>query len=274
MGGNNSSQCIRIVCAGLGRTGTLSLTEALKILGFNPYHYIDFNHSVAWTELVDGKCSANDIIDLIVRDGYDAVLENPTCEIYQDFTKRFPGAKVILTVRDTPQKFEESWKILMDTAVVSEASFHWLFPSFFGWIPTFRRLKKIRYFMGTTHLNLDPGELTHGWREKPDGWLAEQYTIHNNHIVKHVPEGNLLVFNVKEGWKPLCDFLGVEVPLDRSFPHSKVNNAQSLKRMRRLFVVITFAWIPLSVVASSKLVGFGLNMMQYRLMLPNQRNEL
>lgn len=251
------SKQIKIICAGLGRTGTLSLTEALTILGYNPYHYIDFNHASAWEGFVDGRktsnnfytTSADDIIDLVVHDGYNAVLENPTCEIFEDILKRFPDAKVILTVRDTPEKFEASWKVLMDTMQLTELPFSWNCPSFFQWIPLFRSLKKVRYFMGTTHLNLKNGALTHGWRQKPNGWLAEQYERHNKYIIDHVPKKQLLVFNVKEGWGPLCDFLQCQVPKDISFPHSKVNDTKALRRMRRIFQVAIYGWIPLGILS-------------------------
>lgn len=249
---NQEMSGIQVVCAGLGRTGTMSLTDALKILGYNPYHYIDFNHASTWTDLADGKCSANDVIDLIVRDGYDAVLENPTCEIYRDIIERFPKAKVILTVRDNPEKFESSWMTLMNTAVITEQPFSFKFPSFFGWIPIFRQLKKIRHFMGTTHLHLEPGSLTHGWRSQPSGWLANQYERHNQDVIKNIPSEKLLIFNVKEGWKPLCEFLECEAP-DQDFPHSKVNDTRSLEKMKKMFLIATYGWIP--TIAASTVAG-------------------
>ena len=240
----NSSNGIKVICAGLGRTGTLSLTEALEILGYKPYHYIDFNHASTWEKLAEGSVSPDDVIDVIVQDGYDAVLENPTCDIYRDFMRRFPNAKVILTVRDTPEIFESSWKTLFKTMSITEEPFRWSFPSPFGWVPMFQQLKKIRHFMGTTHLKLEPGALTHGWKEKEDGWIAQQYQRHNQDIIEHVPKDNLLIFNVKEGWEPLTDFLGCEVPVDHEFPHSKINTTKSLKKMRNIFLTVVYGWIP------------------------------
>ena len=49
------------------------------------------------------------------------------------------------------------------------------------------------------------------------------YTDWNNRVIETVPAGKLLIFNVKEGWKPLCDFLGVPVP-DKPFP--RANNTK------------------------------------------------
>jgi len=255
----SGSKGIRLVCAGLGRTGTLSLTEALVTLGYKPYHYIDFGHARQWSDLAEGngKSSPDTIIDTIVVDGYDAVLENPTCEIYTDILKRFPNAKVILTVRDSPEKFEHSWKTLMDTMAVTEKPFRWSFPSFFQWIPLFQRLKTIRKFMGTTHLELEPGALAHGWRDKPEGWLGDQYTKHNEHVIATVsdPE-NILVFNAKDGWEPLCAFLGCEVPAapnghHQDFPHSTVNTKESLTNLKKTFERAVYGWIPVVVLAAT-----------------------
>jgi len=252
-GSSQSLGSIRVICAGLGRTGTLSLTEGLQMLGYKPYHYVDFerSHALAWTNLAEGKGTANDVIDTIVRDKYDAVLDNPVCDIYSDFLKRYPDARVILTVRDSKEKFETSWKTLLDTMVVTEEPFRWSFPSFFGWIPMFTQLKKIRYFMGTTHLSLEPGALTHGWREKPEGWLGEQYDRHNQHVIDHVPSEQLLVFNVKEGWEPLCNFLKCDIPSNQEFPHSKVNDTKALKRMKKIFVIAVYSWVPTVVLTAT-----------------------
>lgn len=164
---------IQVVCAGLGRTGTLSLTEALKILDYKPYHFVALKHAEQWAALSRGEtdvdAAVDQIISLIASEGYSAVLENPTCDIYLDMLRQYPAAKVILTVRDTPQTFETSWKTLFDTIFLTEQAFRWNFPSFWGWISLFRNLEETRFMMGTTHLGLPRGELTHGWRTKPEG---------------------------------------------------------------------------------------------------------
>ena len=253
---------IKVICAGLGRTGTMSLTDALTILGYKSYHYVDFGHINDWAEWSQGLKTEDEIIDLIVDSGYDAVLENPTSDIYEAILKRYPSAKVVLTVRDTPQSFVKSWKLLFDTMVVTEQKFSWTFPSFLGYIPMFANLKSIRRKMGTTHLGLNDGDLTHNWRDRPDAdeWLALQYQRHNQHIIDHVPKDQLLVFNVKEGWEPLCKFLGHPIPLQgdenndeevqtvQPFPHSKVNTAESLQKLQTNFKMVVYGWLPTLVV--------------------------
>jgi hypothetical protein len=253
---NEEEEGIQVICAGLGRTGTLSLTEALKVLGYKPYHFVDFSHHQQWADVANGRRPVKDVIDLMVHDGYNATLENPTSDVYQDILRRYPNAKVILTVRDTPQAFCKSWKTLFDTMVITEERFSFTFPSFLGYIPLFRNLKQIRHFMGTTHLGLAPGELTHGWRKRSEEWLAEQYKRHNKHVQDHVEEKQLLVFNVKQGWEPLCQFLGKEVPKDEAFPHCTVNNAQALQQTRQIFLIVVYGWIPTLVATIGAAVWF------------------
>ena len=54
---------------------------------------------------------------------------------------------------------------------------------------------------------------------------------HNREVIATIPSQRLLVFDVKEGWQPLCAFLGVPVPADEPFPH--VNDAADFSRRQR-----------------------------------------
>ena len=54
---------------------------------------------------------------------------------------------------------------------------------------------------------------------------------HNEEVKKHVPPERLLVYEVKEGWKPLREFLGVEIPEEKPFPH--LNDTQAFKEMKQ-----------------------------------------
>merc|ERR1712224_2716 len=90
-----------------------------------------------------------------------------------------------------------------------------------------------------------------------DGWLEEQYRAHNDLVRKTVPDDRLLIFNVKEGWEPLCDFLGKEVPDGVPFPN--VNESADLKRARTVMRIVSYAWIPmvLATTAASLVLAFG-----------------
>jgi Sulfotransferase domain len=79
----------------------------------------------------------------------------------------------------------------------------------------------------------------------------EVFDRHNEEVKRRVPKERLLVYEVKEGWGPLCEFLGVEEP-DKPFPH--VNDAAEIQRMilvvRLLSVAIPTALALLGGIAA------------------------
>lgn len=69
----------------------------------------------------------------------------------------------------------------------------------------------------------------------------EQYEAHIAKVKATIPAEQLLVFNVKDGWAPLCNFLGKPVP---EFPFPSVNDSSSLEATKRVIMVAVYAWIP------------------------------
>jgi Sulfotransferase domain len=67
----------------------------------------------------------------------------------------------------------------------------------------------------------------------------EAFVQWNEDVTERVPAEKLLVYEVKEGWGPLCDFLGVEAPVDEPFPH--LNDADSFRQMIRRRMVVAVA---------------------------------
>ena len=108
----SSSQTIKIIGAGFGRTGTASLKESLEILGFKCYHMGEIFsnpkllHSNLWIQAFEGKLSDYDLIFKSSGDSspYTATVDWPSTAVYEDILKQYSDAKVILTVRDS-----ESW---------------------------------------------------------------------------------------------------------------------------------------------------------------------
>src|SRR5262249_37024332 len=99
---------IKVIGAGLGRTGTLSLKVALEELGFvKCYHMIEvfahFGHVPVWDAATRGQPVD---WDELFR-GYQATVDWPSCSFYEELMRRYPDAKVILTVRD-PERWYES----------------------------------------------------------------------------------------------------------------------------------------------------------------------
>jgi hypothetical protein len=83
------------------------------------------------------------------------------------------------------------------------------------------------------------------WERDFDGRFEERdhaietFERHNEEVEQRVPPERLLVYEVKEGWGPVCDFLGVEVP-DQPFPH--LNDTEAFRGwVRRMRLLITAA---------------------------------
>jgi hypothetical protein len=84
-------------------------------------------------------------------------------------------------------------------------------------------------------------------------YAMEVFERHNEAVRRRVPPERLLVFDVREGWAPLCGFLGVEAP-DRPFP--RLNEARKM-RLRLLGLVALSAAAPaLAVLAGVTATAF------------------
>lgn len=199
---------LQVIGLGLGRTGTGSVKLALEKLGYKTLHMSehpkDLKHfSVKWPEIYkkidDGTITRADW-DALFKD-YTATQDFPTCMFPRELIVAYPDAKYILTVRDDPKKWHAS---VMNT-IGKTSIFPWWHLS---WLlrPQTRGIKKISNRIWTNFF--------HG-RVGQDG--AAVYEAHIVECKKIIPQSQLLVYNVKEGWKPMCKFLGKEIP-DGEFP--------------------------------------------------------
>lgn len=190
---------LKIIGAGFGRTGTLSTKHALEELGFGPcYHMTELFEKpgvdAQWDAIVRGEP-----VDWhAVFSGYQATVDWPACAFYKELMRAYPDAKVLLTVRD-PEKWYES---------VSKTIYR--VP---GQNPDPTR---------SVHRNMIDALI---WQGTFDGRFEDkEYAIavflrHSEEVKQQVAAEKLLVYDVKEGWEPLCAFLGVEVPAGKAFPH-------------------------------------------------------
>ena len=91
------------------------------------------------------------------------------------------------------------------------------------------------------------------WEETFGGGLEDReraikvFELHNEEVKERVPPDKLLVYEVKEGWEPLCKFLGVEVPKNKPFPH--LNDTDTFRKMirRRLTFALAAPMVVLSL---------------------------
>ena len=204
---------LKIIGAGFGRTGTLSLKVALEELGFNPcYHMTEVfkrpEDFPLWEAAAQGEAvNWHDIFDT-----YQATVDWPACTFYKDLMKVYPDAKVLLTIRDPESWYESAKSTIYQVSRMSAGS------------PLARllfRLMRVVSFNGPRVgglANILVWDKTFNGRFEDKAYAIEIFRQHIEEVKKYVPADKLLVYDVKEGWEPLCAFLGVEVPKDKPFP--------------------------------------------------------
>jgi hypothetical protein len=191
---------VKVIGAGFGRTGTLSLKGALEQLGFEPcYHMMEVyarpDHIDAWYRTsIDGK------VDWSVFDDFQSIVDWPAVHYWREIVARYPSAKVVLSLRDA-----ESWY-----KSVSETIYGRLTTSLPADAPEERR----RHRAMAKKIVLQD---TFGGRFEDKRHAIDVFERHNEEVRASVDPSRLLVFNVKEGWEPLCGFLKVPIP-DEPFP--------------------------------------------------------
>lgn len=197
---------LKIIGAGLGRTGTASLKVALEQLGFGPcYHMGEVlpkaqERVPLWIAAGQGKPDW----DTIFAD-YQSAVDYPTCSFWREQMAYYPEAKVILSTRSP-----ESWFDSVHNTIMAPDTTAWLEN---GPMREFFELCMWKDYK--SHIND---------RE----WMIDYFNHRNAAIIDAVPQEKLLVFDVKEGWKPLCKFLGVPVP-QTDFP--RVNSRDETRRL-------------------------------------------
>jgi len=193
---------LKIIGAGFPRTGTTSLKMSLEMLGFDKaYHFKDLiakpEKLKYWLSLENTGTTDYDQL----FEGYQASVDFPGYPYYKLLMKQYPDAKVILTLRDF-----DSW-------YTSNLNTIWQVKPTNACLDYMRNTYLIKHFDG--HFDS---------KEK-----AEQvYHAHNNEVIAHVPKEQLLVYEVKDGWEPLCSFLDCPLP-DEAMPH--LNKKEDFTKM-------------------------------------------
>ncbi len=222
---------LQVIGAGFGRTGTQSLKVALEELGFGKcYHMQDVmknhGHLTRWVEIMEGGKADWDSL----FNGYQSGADWPLAAYYKELMVAYPDAKVILTVRD-PERWYES---LSTTLYQVDKKFS----KYFQFIPPmnrfFKAMKKV-IWVGIFHNRLED-----------KAYAIEVFNNHIEEVKRTVPKERLLIFEARQGWEPLCAFLGVPVPTHRPFPH--INDGATWRRLLRYGEILIWGVI-ISIVA-------------------------
>ena len=183
---------LKIIGAGFPRTGTTTLKMSLELLGFEKaYHFKDLIADPGklkhWQEIENtGHTDYGRLFD-----GYQASVDFPGYPYYKLLMKKYPNAKVILTLRDFDGWYESNYNTIWQVEPINDC------------LEFMRNTYLIKQFNN----KFDSRE------------IAEKvFQAHNNEVIEFVPKKRLLVYEVKDGWEPLCSFLDRPIP-EETFPH-------------------------------------------------------
>jgi hypothetical protein len=196
---------LEIIGAGLGRTGTMSLKLAIEKLGLGPcYHmaelFADPSRVPAWRAAAAGRPDREAVFK-----GFPATPHNTACSFWRELAAAYPRAKVILTVRDGDKWFESTQETIFNEAMSERI-----------------RSSPLKPFFEKTVWK------AFGDKIHDRAFMTAEFKRHNAEVQDALPKPRVLVYEVKQGWGPLCAFLGVPAP-STPFPH--VNSREEMKAM-------------------------------------------
>jgi len=134
--------------------------------------------------------------------GYKSAVDFPAASFYRELADHYPSARVILTVRD-PERWFQSFTDTIMRPLTEPPPDHLA-----AWGAMTRKTITDRIFGGAAT------DRAH---------VIARYQHHNEEVQKTIPANRLLVYEVSQGWKPLCAFLGVAIP-DEPFPKANTTD--------------------------------------------------
>lgn len=185
---------LSVIGAGFGRTGTESMKLALEQLGLGRCHHM---HEViadealrdSWRQVVSGEPANWDQM----FDGFGCTVDWPSAYYWRELAAHYPDAKILLTVRSSDSWYKSFSNTILKVIETGD-SITGMGPMLVG--------KKV--FSGRA------GDRDHA---------IEVYERNTADVQAAFPPERLLTYNVGDGWEPLCEFLGKEVP-DTPFPRT------------------------------------------------------
>jgi hypothetical protein len=201
---------MKLIGAGLPRTGTLTQKVALEMLGVGPcYHMVNVLGELdlvsQWRSALDGNGQWQEIFD-----GFESTVDWPGSFFYRELIEVYPDAKVLLSGREG-----DSWARSMRDTIWAVLYGDGLM----GHLSEARGVVDPKW-RGYTDLMKDmwdrSGLLT-GF-DTTNEWMSNAIQRYHEEVKENVPADRLLVWSVGDGWEPLCEFLELPVP-QTPFPH-------------------------------------------------------
>lgn len=188
---------LRVIGAGMGRTGTMSLKLALeRLLGAPCYHMVEVfprpTHPAIWTAAARGEP-----VDWhALLDGFSAAVDWPASAFWKEISVAFPEAVILLSTRSS----ESWWKSASETIFAVERS-------------ASPQSTMIDAVLGA--------RFTRDIHDRAAAIAA--YEAMNADARATAPPDRFVDWTPKDGWAPICKALGVPIP-DAPFPHANTTD--------------------------------------------------
>ena len=189
---------VRLIGAGLGRTGTASLRGALEQLTGAPcYHMAQLGDRSGEVEAWTAATRGQPVDWQRLLDGYEAAVDWPAAAFWRQLAEAFPDAPVLLSTRESAEAWWASASRTVFTVLRQEP-------------PPDRVANRtmVRELLAET--------FTPEWRDRDAAMAA--YERHNAEVRAGIPGDRLVEWQPGSGWEPICRALGVPIP-DEPFPH-------------------------------------------------------
>jgi len=205
---------MKVICAGFPKTGTKSMANALRTLGYSVHDFeehLEYNLE-NYVDFIEGRVG-EEIFSEMYRE-VDAVVDQPACTLFGLILRQFPDSKVILMERQDSEAWLRSYAGMMEEVNTKYVN---LFFNVQPWLSkTHRLLRKLNHFCLIQSTGQD--SFAKPLAETSPSLWKDQYTRYNAAVKGLVAKDQLLIYKVGEGWDRLCEFLGHKVP-DKDFPH-------------------------------------------------------
>ena len=184
---------------GLSRTGTMSLTKALGLLGYKAVHFPA--DQITQAEFYPFFASKHESVNLTVLKSCDAITDTPVCCLYKALDVSYPGSKFILTIRTKDswlRSCERYWRYILGPALEGD--------------PDVARRNYIDFINEKVY-----GSCLFDWKR-----FSEVYDTYHAEAFEHFKARRTELLRLDicggEGWSQLAPFLGATIP-EIPFPH-------------------------------------------------------
>jgi len=223
--------CLKLLDVAAPRTGTQTLYRAVQILKLKTIHSEFSNPGTGYRDEANQYLFEGGPVEPAMEtfEGYDVAMDEPWQLLYPEVMERFPEAKFILTMQPSPEEWYASYERFVNTVYKLPTSVEGINTSM---LEAPSHLRGVRRH-GRPHAldNIPEPKLVslrdHGYGlayyyncefDAPVQTSAmvqrciDGYNAHNANVMRMIPPEKLLVFNLTDGWEPLCKFLDVPIP--------------------------------------------------------------